>query len=403
MNTVHSIVYSVSQLNNIAKSYLERQFTHIIVRGEISSLKKYPSGYIYITIKDIDSEVNCVIFPDILNTSVLEVGYEFNFKGTLSVYTPKGNYQLIVHDFKKNEIGNLWERYNVLKQKLDKEGLFNKEYKKEIPKYPFNIGLISSLEGAVIHDIENVFKRRSPHVAMQIRASKVQGKDAFSDIISAINYFNKENFVDLIIIARGGGSFEDLNCFNNEELARKIFKSDIPIVTAIGHETDFTIADFVSDLRASTPSVAAEVVTKSTSEILEDIKIVYDKMYSALKNELKKYSHQYESMKNNLRFDNLDNKIQNILNNKKHLDKVLLYTIQNKISFLKQDVTQYKKRIINNDLNNIFDKGFSLVFNKKGDIVYSINNVKINEGITVQFKKGNIGAKVIEKTYKKRK
>ena len=169
MDINNSIVYSVSQLNNLAKSYLERKCSHILVKGEISSLKKYPSGYVYITIKDINSEINCVMFPDISNINELEVGYEFSFLGDLSIYAPKGRYQFVIKSFKKNEVGSLWEKYIALKQKLEKEGLFKKEHKKEIPTYPFNIGVISSLEGAVIHDIENVFNRRSPHILMHVK------------------------------------------------------------------------------------------------------------------------------------------------------------------------------------------------------------------------------------------
>ena len=397
MNIDSSIVYSVSQLNNLAKSYLERQCSDILVKGEISSLKKYPSGYVYITIKDISSEINCVIFPDIPNISELEVGYEFNFRGNLSIYAPKGRYQFVIKSFKKNEIGGLWEEYIILKQKLEKEGLFNKEKKKEIPKYPFNVGIISSLEGAVIHDMENVIKRRSDHIKMHISPSRIQGKDAVLDILDSINLFNKQNIVDLIIIARGGGSFEDLNCFNSEKMARGISSSNIPIITAIGHETDFTIADFVSDLRAATPSVAAEIITQSTIDILYSIKDLSNRMYNALSNKIDNYSYQHQSMKNNLKFDNLLIMTDKILDNKRHLDKILLYTIKNKISSLDKEIGQYKKRIQNNNIRTIIRKGFALISNEKGDVVSSVDNVRVNEKISIQLNRGNIGAKVIEK------
>ena len=397
MNIDNSIVYSVSQLNNLAKSYLERQCSDILVKGEISSLKKYPSGYVYITIKDVNSEISCVIFPNIPNISELEVGYEFNFTGTLSIYAPKGRYQFIIKSFKKNEIGSLWEKYITLKQKLDKEGLFKKEQKKEIPKYPFNIGIISSLEGAVIHDMENVFSRRSPHILMHIKPARIQGKDAVADIVEAITHFNNKKFVDLIIIARGGGSFEDLSCFNSEYLARMIFASKIPIVTAIGHETDFTIADFVADLSASTPSVSAEIVTKSTHEILLKMKNLTDRVSDILNNQVENFFYQYQSIKNNLKFDNLLLMIDKILDNKKHLDKILLYTVKNKISFLDTELKQYKKRIQNNDLNSILNKGFALVSDKKGKLISSATNVNLNDKISLKLNDGIIGAKVIEK------
>ncbi len=397
MNIDSSIVYSVSQLNNLAKSYLERNCSRVVVKGEISSLKKYPSGFVYITIKDINSEINCVIFPDIGNISELEVGYEFSFIGKLSIYTPKGNYQLIINSFKKNDVGNLWEKYTHLKNKLDKEGLFAKELKRKIPSFPFNIGIISSLEGAVIHDMEKIFNRRSPHILMHINPVRVQGKGADIEISKAINYFNMKMNVDLLIIARGGGSFEDLDCFNSETLARSISSSEIPVVTAIGHETDFTIADFVSDLRASTPSVAAELVTQSSDNILIEIENLADKIFNSVSSKIENYFYQYRIMKNNLKFDNLILITDKILDAKKHLDKILVYTVNNRLSYLENELKSNKKRIHNNNLDRILHKGFALVLNTKGNIVKSVEDVNLEDKIVVKLNDGKIGAEIIEK------
>ena len=249
----------------------------------------------------------------------------------------------------------------------------------------------------MIHDIENVFQRRSPHILMHVKPSRVQGADAALDIIRSIACFNKEKFVDLIIIARGGGSFEDLNCFNSESLARAIANSSIPIVTAIGHETDFTIADFVSDLRAATPSVSAEIVSKPTKEILDNIKSYTNEIHYMISQQLEKYFHEYQNMKNNLKFDNLAMMIDRVLDNKRHLETMLLYTINNKISFLDRELKQHKQRMKNNDLKTILTKGFSIVFNKEGNIVSSIDNVELDDEISIKLNKGKIGAKIIEK------
>ena len=403
MNINNSIAYSVSQLNNLAKSYLEKKYSSILVKGEISSLKKYPSGFIYITLKDKNSEINCVVYPDVSNISKLEVGYDYTFVGYLSIYAPKGRFQFIIKSFKRNDLGSLWENYVFLKKKLEKEGLFNNFHKKRLPAFPFDVGIVSSLEGAVIHDMKNVFKRRSPHIFLHIKPTRVQGNDADIDIVDAINYFNKKNMVDLIIIARGGGSFEDLNCFNSEKLARNIALSDIPIVTAIGHETDFTIADFVSDVRASTPSVAAEIISQSTEDIQINTKNLTDRITSILNDRLESCLHQVKNMNNHLKLDNLLLLIDRILDNKKYLDRMMNYNLKNRFSFFENEIKSNKKRILNNDLNNILNKGFALLSNSKGDIVSSINNVKLRDQILIKLNDGKIGARIIEKKYKKNK
>tara|TARA_B100001540_G_C15769433_1_gene625607 strand:- start:61 stop:1272 length:1212 start_codon:yes stop_codon:yes gene_type:complete len=403
LNINNSIAYSVSQLNNLAKSYLEKKYSSILVKGEISSLKKYPSGFIYITLKDKNSEINCVVYPDVSNISKLEVGYDYTFVGYLSIYAPKGRFQFIIKSFKRNDLGSLWENYIFLKKKLEKEGLFNNLHKKRLPAFPFDVGIVSSLEGAVIHDMKNVFKRRSPHIFLHIKPTRVQGNDADIDIVDAINYFNKKNMVDLIIIARGGGSFEDLNCFNSEKLARNIALSDIPIVTAIGHETDFTIADFVSDVRASTPSVAAEIISQSTEDIQINMKNLTDRITSILNDRLESCLYQVKNMNNHLKLDNLLLLIDRILDNKKYLDRMMNYNLKNRLSFLENEIKSNKKRILNNDLNNILNKGFALLSNSKGGIVSSINNVKLRDQILIKLNDGKIGARVIEKKYKKNK
>ena len=403
MNINNSIAYSVSQLNNLAKSYLEKKYSSILVKGEISSLKKYPSGFIYITLKDKNSEINCVVYPDVSNISKLEVGYDYTFVGYLSIYAPKGRFQFIIKSFKRNDLGSLWENYIFLKKKLEKEGLFNDFHKKRLPVFPFDVGIVSSLEGAVIHDMKNVFKRRSPHIFLHIKPARVQGDDADVDIVDAINYFNKKNVVDLIIIARGGGSFEDLNCFNSEKLARNIALSDIPIVTAIGHETDFTIADFVSDVRASTPSVAAEIISQSTEDIQINMKNLTDRITSILNDRLESCLYQVKNMNNHLKLDNLLLLIDRILDNKKYLDRMMNYNLKNRLSFIENEIKSNKKRILNNDLNNILNKGFALLSNSKGGIVSSINNVKLRDQILIKLNDGKIGARVIEKKYKKNK
>ena len=320
-----------------------------------------------------------------------------NFKGNLSLYHPKGKYQFIINSFEKNKPGDIWTTYLKLKKKLLKEGLFSNENKKSIPRYPFKIGIISSDKGAVIHDMTKVINRRTPHIQIFFKNSKIQGKDAINDIIQSIEYFNTINFIDLIIIARGGGSFEDLDCFNSEKLARVIFNSKKPIISAIGHETDFTITDYVSDLRASTPSVAAEIISKSTNDILLEISNCQNILDDSMQTSLKFYKNELNHFKNRLSYDYFLQYLNRLIESKKNLDYIMHNQINHKMNYFSDHLSQYIKRLSNNNLKTILNKGFSLIKNKRGDIVSSLKRVSINEKLFVQFKDGRIGVKVVEK------
>lgn len=271
MNTV-----TVSQLNRYVSSLLDsdKVLSDIYVSGEISTLRKYSSGHNYFTLKDNDCAVSCVMFKNKVDSSNYkpEEGQKVILRARASLYDRDGKFQLYVNEIKPDGIGELFEAYEKLKNKLLKEGLFDQAKKKKIPFLPNKIGIATSISGAVIKDIINVSQRRFPGINLQIYPVRVQGKDAAQLIISAIKEFNRRNEVDVIIIARGGGSMEDLWCFNDEDLARTIYSSLIPVISAVGHETDFTICDFVADLRAPTPSAAAEIAVPIKFEIEESIK-----------------------------------------------------------------------------------------------------------------------------------
>jgi exodeoxyribonuclease VII large subunit len=264
-------IVSVSDVNNLAKGLLEKDLSNVWIQGEISSFTAHGSGHWYFTIKDKKSSLSCVMFK-FENQNVLfdpKVGDELILNGNISIYAPSGRYQFNVKHIEVFGEGALLKAFEDLKFKLESEGLFSQNIKKEIPSLPLSVAVITSETGAVFKDIINVLRRRSPFIKLTLIESKVQGKTADKDIAQAIKRANEVNDFELIILARGGGSIEDLWCFNMESVARAISNSQLPIISAVGHETDFTISDFVADLRAPTPSAAAEIISQNHSNLLE--------------------------------------------------------------------------------------------------------------------------------------
>lgn len=279
-------VYSVTDLNRYAGEVLSSDpvLSNVRVRGEISGLKKYPSGHIYFSLKDKESQVNCVAFRG--NAAhfsfVPDNGMSVVITARASLYDRDGRFQLVVYDMEKDGIGDLFAAFERLKLRLGDEGLFDQSHKKKIPVLPKRIGVVTSPKGAVIHDIIHVLSRRFPNFDLLIYPSAVQGQAAAAELKKGIEWMNAERICDVMIIARGGGSMEDLWCFNDEALARAIYKSEIPVISAVGHETDFTICDFVSDLRAPTPSAAAELVMPLKPELEERISQSRDRLRRTL-------------------------------------------------------------------------------------------------------------------------
>ena len=397
MITKTSVSFSVSQLNNQANYILENNFSDIVVVGEISSLKSYPSGYTYITIKDNLSELSCIAFPSIKRVESLKVGLEANFKGNLSIYPSKGKFQFVIKSFDKKQDGLMWKEYLDLKDKLYSEGLFNDEYKKNIPKYPFNVGIVSSNEGAVIHDMVNIFKMKANHINLHLKPCRIQGVGSVQDMMEAISVFNSCDHIDIIIIARGGGSFEDLNSFNDERLVRSIYGSEIPVVTAIGHETDFTISDFVSDYRASTPSVAAQSIAEPSYNVLADIKTYNSSIKHSLEKKIDFLRNENKHLKSHLSIDYISEIVNKIINDKNNLDKILYMNIENRLTYLSKLLSQYRKRLDSNNIKNILKKGFSLVLDKNGELVSKSKTLKLEDLVDINFSDGKVGAKIIEK------
>lgn len=279
--------FTVTSLTAAVKEALEGGWSRIVVEGEISGWKRYPSGHCYFTLKDEGAQISAVMFSRAFESCAARDGLKDGAKvavfGSLTVYPPRGNYQITVLRVKLSGLGDLMQKYLELKEKLEKEGLFDPSHKRALPTIPRRIGLVTSEAGAVVHDMCTVITRRFPAVEIRLCPALVQGADAPATLISALRYFNTAEWeADVLIIARGGGSFEDLFCFNDEHLVREVASSKIPIISAVGHETDFTLCDFAADKRAGTPSIAAEIAVPVLDELKGRIKDLAEKASSIL-------------------------------------------------------------------------------------------------------------------------
>ncbi|MPM97544.1 Exodeoxyribonuclease 7 large subunit [bioreactor metagenome] len=323
----------------------------------------------------------------------MDNGVKIIASGYISVYERDGAYQLYINEVEIEGIGNLYIEFNKLKEKLKKEGLFDTKYKKEIPKMPKAIGIVTSPTGAVIRDIINVTKRRFPKIDIKLYPVNVQGQKSAKDICEGIEFFNKMENVDTIIVGRGGGSLEELWSFNEEIVAREVFKSKIPIISAVGHETDFTICDFVSDMRAPTPSAAAEIATPDLSQIYYRLDNIRNRMNRSLNNQV---------ILDNEKLMNTFEKINNYMKNYVIKDKVIqLDQIYDKINFrLEQNLETSKEKLSKKAalLHNLsplatISRGYSIV-EKNNKVINSIKEVDINEDINITLKDGSLECNV---------
>lgn len=389
----NQLIYTVTQINNYSADLLKKELSNVWVSGEISSLKKYPSGFAYLTLKDSISELSCISNHEVISN--IEVGMEVTINGSIDIYTIKGNYQFRINNIFLKGKGNLWLKYNKLKDKLSKEGLFDMKYKKKLPSLPQNIGIITSKEGSVLSDIRNIVNRRSPYVSLFVMHTKVSGQNAVASICESIKNFNELKYIDVIIIARGGGSIEDLSVFNEEKLVREIFKLNTPIISAIGHETDFTLCDFVSDLRASTPSEAAQLCCISTRELQEKICYDFDKIIS-------KIQYSINNKQENLsRIDLVINKKleKNMIINKQERVDFFLNLMQKRIvdkkNFLLSLIKSNEKVFKKYDDYKIKKLGYSII-KKNNTIITDIDKLNKNDNIQIDMYNGYVNAKIKE-------
>ena len=389
---------SVSELNSYIKNKIadDDNLNNILVKGEISNFKHHYTGHMYFTLKDDNSLIKCIMFKS----------YTYNLKfvpkdgvsvlafGTVSVFERDGVYQLYCKAMQEDGMGSLYKAYEELKNKLEKEGLFSKEHKKTLPVMPKIIGVLTSNTGSVIKDIINVSTRRNPNVYIRLYPVPVQGEGAGVKIAEAIKVMNEKKLADVLILARGGGSLEDLWPFNEEVVARAIYESDIPIVSAVGHETDFSISDFVADLRAPTPSAAAEIVVPNIVDIEQNLNTYNIRIKNALRKKVEIMRMRYEKcMKSRVYTDPL--KIIN--DNYVKLDmliKSMTNSITNKLQLSKtQAIKNFSKLDALSPLKTL-SRGYSII-EKDNKIVKKVEDLRKDDIVNLRLQNGEKQAKIL--------
>jgi exodeoxyribonuclease VII large subunit len=345
-------IYSVTELNAKVRLTLETEVSTIGVTGEISNLIKAGSGHYYFTLKDPKAQIRCAFFLNSQKslTPILSNGQQVLAYGKISLYEPRGDYQLIVSHIQEYGIGLLYQQFIALKQKLEQQGLFSSELKKPLPKFPQTIAIVTSPKGAALQDILSTLQRRYPIAKIQLYGTEVQGTEAAKQIIKALKQVIEDKRADLIILARGGGSIEDLWAFNDELLAYTIAQCTIPIITGIGHETDFTIADFVADYRAATPTAAAEKATPNQSDLLQLIRQSEARLIHYTQQKLKHYQQTTEWFKRQLAYP--EKLLIPIWQKLDYATKNLESSTNQRLFHLNQHAIQLKQRI--ESLNPIF-------------------------------------------------
>ena len=383
---------TVSQLNNYIKKVLDSDFIlkNACIKGEISNLKVHSSGHMYFSLKDDQSKINCIMFKTSAESLAFlpKNGDNVIIKGRVSVYQKDGTYQFYCEEIEKEGIGNLFIAFENLKNKLLKEGLFDEDHKKKIPRYSRKIGVVTSPTGAAIKDIINVAQRRNSKIEILLYPSLVQGENAPEQIIRGIKYLDSREDVDLIILARGGGSIEELWAFNDEKLAYEIYKCSKPIISGIGHETDFTIADFVSDKRASTPSAASEIAVFNLKELESTIKEKQIKLHNRIQNEIRIKNINLRMLSQQLKSNSPLNFIANEYNRIDNIKQNLKNIIMNKIDSEKEVLKKMNLLLYAHNPLNVLNKGYSILQNEDGDVITDTDQIQVNKYIKITLKSG---------------
>ena len=389
---------SVTDLNKYIKDKIagDEVLNNVLVKGEISNYKHHYTGHLYFTLKDENSLIKCIMFKGYAANLKFEPkdGMKVMVFGTVSVFERDGVYQIYCKAMQEDGMGSLYKAYEEMKARLEKEGLFDASHKKKIPLMPKCIGVLTSNTGAVIRDIINVSTRRNPNVYIKLLPVPVQGEGAAEKIADAIKIMNEKNLADVIIVARGGGSLEDLWPFNEEVVARAIYDSELPVISAVGHETDFTIADFVADLRAPTPSAAAELAVPNIADIMLKLESYNNRYKLALKKKVEFMRLRYEKCMNSRVFKEPLQKI----NEKYMLIDMKVKSIQNSIlSIYKDKKTNMVKQIAKLDgLSPLktLTRGYSIV-EANGRIIKSINDVKKDDEVDIRLIDGKAKARIL--------
>lgn len=395
-------VLTVSQVNNYIKQVIDGDFhlKNIFVSGEISNFKdNYSSGHFYFSLKDGSSAIRAVMFSSNAKRVRFtpEDGMKVIVTGRISVYEVTGQYQLYVESMQPDGLGALSLAYEQLKSKLTAQGVFDSKHKRPLPFLPRRIGVITSPTGAVIQDIKNVVSRRCPLSEIILYPSAVQGEGAAIQLASGVRYFNDVDRVDVVIIGRGGGSFEDLNCFNDENLVWTIYDSSVPIISAVGHETDFTLCDFASDMRAPTPSAAAELAVPDQAELRKSLDIVLARMNAAVGEKISNAYQDIDRLKDTVISFSPERHIEKELLTIKLLATRLESAAENKLILEQEQTNALANQVNALSPIRLLQKGYT-VTTKRKKCISSIKNVKTGDKLNVRFADGSAECTVINTT-----
>ena len=384
-------VYSVSEITSVIKTLLEESLPTVWIEGEISNIKFHSSGHIYFTLKDSGAQIPVVMWRSRTLSLAFqpEDGMKVQVLGNIRVYEKGGRYQLDALMIQPFGQGQLQMEFERLKQKLQAEGLFDAEHKKPLPSYPHTIGVVTSPTGAAIRYIVNVLKRRAPHVQIILRPTLVQGENAARDIVNAIREFNNYGKVDLLIVGRGGGSLEDLWPFNEEAVARAIYDSDLPIISAVGHEVDFTIADFVADLRAPTPSAAAELAVPDYVQLKQQILQWRQRIAQLLKTRIFHARNRVQDLARSYGLKRPEDLIHQYAVQVDELDAALSRFLKMKINKHNELIKQLHLRLNNLNPQKVLERGYSISY-INGRIVRDVSRIKARDELETRLANGRV-------------
>jgi len=376
----------------------------IYVKGELSNVSQPTSGHVYFTLKDEYAELRCVMFRDrnALLKFTLEDGMSVIVRGHISVYEKRGKYQLYVEELQESGIGELYRAFEQLKKKLKDEGMFDAAYKKPIPAIPRTIGIITSPTGAAIRDMINITRRRFPHVHILLAPVAVQGEEAAPQIVNAIKLMNRVNSelmkVDVLVVGRGGGSIEELWAFNEESVARAIFASEIPVISAVGHETDFTISDFVADRRAATPSEAAELVVPDKRQIEKNLSAFELQLRQNIYKMIEEQRRRLESIEKNVLFRTPTERINQYRQTVDELKRTLIAEVIHRVQLHKKELQALTGKLDALSPRAILERGYSICL-KEQKVVRSVTDITTGDMLRVLFQDGEAISEVKEKKH----
>ncbi len=385
-----SQIFSVSELSAHIKAILEQGIGFVRLRGEVSNFRKQTSGHLYFTLKDASAQINAVMWRNYAEKLRFEMkdGLELVVEGELQVYVPQGRYQVSCFSAQPVGEGYLKQKFLQLFEKLRTAGLFDEARKKPLPRLPERIGIITSRTGAVIEDMRRILERRYPVAKLILYPARVQGEEATKELIAGVRYFNTmQPRPDVLILARGGGSIEDLWCFNSEELAREISRSEIPIVSAVGHETDFTIADYVADVRASTPSMAAEIVAPPAEQILEQITSMTRTLHTTLYNRVEQCKIDLDALVNSYAFNRPKRELDTLLQRLDYAQERLAHGIMQHMHHTSSALDSAIKRLSALGHEQILHRGYVVAY-KEGRAIRSAAEAQTGDELMLHFHDG---------------